>query len=219
VPVSACPEIDAVRADLESRGLRRNELAADPFAQFRDWMQFASEVGLHEPEAMVLSSVGADGMPSSRHVLLRGLDHGFVFFTNYTSHKGRELEARPMAAICFPWNLLARQVRVEGNVERVSAVESDAYFATRPRGSQIGAWASDQSEVLADRAELEAKWAAAEARFDGGEVARPPHWGGFRVVPARIEFWQGRPSRLHDRFRYTVESDEASGWRIDRLSP
>lgn len=217
--MSACPDLDVLRADLQQRGLRRAELADDPFEQFRRWFEFATEVGLHEPEAMIVSSVGDDGMPSSRHVLMRGLDHGFVFFTNYTSHKGRELDARPVAAICFPWNLLARQVRVEGTVERVTPAESDAYFATRPRGSQIGAWASDQSEVLVGRDELEAKWAEAEARFEGADVPRPPHWGGFRVLPRRIEFWQGRPSRLHDRFRFTADDAVAGGWRLDRLSP
>jgi len=217
--MSACPDLDVLRSELQERGLRRAELADDPFEQFRRWFDFATEVGLHEPEAMIVSSVGDDGMPSSRHVLLRGLDHGFVFFTNYTSHKGRELEARPVAAICFPWNLLARQVRVEGTVERVTAAESDDYFTTRPRGSQIGAWASDQSEVLDGRASLEARWAEAEARFDGVDVPRPPHWGGFRVRPQRIEFWQGRPSRLHDRFRYSVDPSVDGGWRIERLSP
>ena len=217
--MSACPDLDVLRTELQERGLRRTELTDDPFEQFRRWFDFAAEVGLHEPEAMIVSSVGDGGMPSSRHVLLRGLDHGFVFFTNYTSHKGRELDARPVAAICFPWNLLARQVRIEGTVERVTAAESDEYFATRPRGSQIGAWASDQSEVLGGRDELEARWAEAEARFAGSDVPRPPHWGGFRVLPRRVEFWQGRPSRLHDRFRYTAEPGDASGWRIDRLSP
>lgn len=217
--MSACPDLDVLRSELQERGLRRAELDDDPFGQFRRWFEYAGEVGLHEPEAMIVSTVGDHDMPSSRHVLLRGLDHGFVFFTNYTSHKGRELEARPVAAICFPWNLLARQVRVEGTVERVSAAESDEYFATRPRGSQIGAWASDQSEVLEGRDQLEARWAEAESRFEGGAVPRPPHWGGFRVLPSRVEFWQGRPSRLHDRFRYTADPTVATGWSIDRLSP
>ncbi|MBU3700957.1 MAG: pyridoxamine 5'-phosphate oxidase [Acidimicrobiia bacterium] len=217
--MSACPDLDVLRSELQERGLRRAELADDPFEQFRRWFDFATEVGLHEPEAMIVSSVGDDGVPSSRHVLLRGLDHGFVFFTNYASHKGRELAARPVAAICFPWNLLARQVRVEGTVERVTPAESDEYFATRPRGSQIGAWASDQSEVLDGRASLEARWAAAETRFAGTDVPRPPHWGGFRVFPRRVEFWQGRPSRLHDRFRYTTDRTVGTEWTIDRLSP
>lgn len=217
--MSACPGPDAVRADLQDRGLRRSDLVDDPFEQFTQWFDLAVEAGLHEPEAMIVSTVGEDGMPSSRHVLLKGVDDGFVFFTNYTSHKGRDLEARPVAAICFPWNLLSRQVRVEGTVERVSAAESDEYFATRPRDSQTGAWASQQSEVIEDRSVLETRWAEATARFDGAIVPRPPHWGGYRVRPLRIEFWQGRPSRLHDRFRYTRDASIDGGWRLERLSP
>ena len=217
--MSACPDLDQLRAELQTRGLRRDDLADDPFEQFARWFDLAVQVGLHEPEAMVVSSVGDDGMPSSRHVLLKGIDRGFVFFTNYTSQKGRELEARPMAAICFPWNLLSRQVRVEGTVERVSAAESDEYFATRPRDSQTGAWASRQSEVIDDRSVLESRWAEAAARYEGVDVPRPPHWGGLRVRPRRVEFWQGKPSRLHDRFRYTADDAASNGWRIDRLSP
>lgn len=217
--MSACPELDVLRAELQSRGLRRTDLAADPLVQFAQWFAFANEVGVHEPDAMVVSTVGPDGMPSSRHVLLKGVDHGFVFFTNYTSQKGRELETHPMAAICFPWNLLSRQVRVEGTVERVTEAESDEYFASRPRDSQTGAWASHQSQAIDDRGVLESRWAEAAARFEGVEVPRPPHWGGFRVVPRRIEFWQGKPSRLHDRFRYTADDAADGGWRVDRLSP
>lgn len=217
--MSACPGPDALREELQTKGLRRAELHADPFAQFAAWFAVAVEAGLHEPEAMVLSTVGDGGVPSSRHVLLRGVDDGFVFFTNYTSHKGRDLDARRVAAICFPWNLLARQVRVEGTVERVDERDSDEYFASRPRGSQIGAWASLQSEVLADRSVLEERWAEVDARYAGREVPRPPHWGGYRVRPERIEFWQGRPSRLHDRFRYTLDPSVDGGWRIERLSP
>jgi len=220
--VSASPDIDELRRSLQERGLRRADLAAEPVEQFRRWFEVARDSGLHEPEAMVVSSVGADGSPSSRYVLLKGLDHGFVFFTNVESRKGRELDARPQAAICFPWHLLSRQVRVVGAVERVSDAESDAYFATRPRGSQIGAWASAQSEVLADRAELEARTAATEARFAGAEVPRPPHWGGYRVVPAEVEVWQGRADRLHDRFRYTRSASTSAHdgpWTISRLAP
>lgn len=199
--------------------MRRDDLAADPFTQFSRWFDVAVEAGLHEPEAMVVSSVGSDGQPSSRHVLLKGIDHGFVFFTNYESRKGRELDAHPVAAIVFPWNLLSRQVRVDGAVERVSEIESDEYFASRPRDSQIGAWASHQSEVIADRGVLESRWTDAAAKYDGVDVPRPPHWGGFRVRPHSIEFWQGKPSRLHDRFVYTRDDASTDGWRIDRLSP
>ena len=217
--MSACPDLDVLRAELQERGLRRTDLLDDPFAQFGRWFDVAVDAGLHEPEAMVVSSVGDDGMPSSRHVLLKGLDHGFVFFTNYTSRKGRELTANPVAAIVFPWNLLSRQVRIEGSVERVSDEESDAYFATRPRDSQTGAWASHQSEMIADRGVLESRWEDAAARFAGREVPRPPHWGGLRVVPRALEFWQGRRSRLHDRFVYVRDGSVASGWRVERLSP
>ena len=223
--MSACPELDELRRALQERGVRRADLADDPFEQFRRWFDQAREAGLHEPEAMVVSSVGAGGLPSSRYVLLKGLDHGFVFFTNFESRKGHELDDRPRAAICFPWHVLSRQVRVAGTVERVSDAESDAYFASRPRGSQIGAWASAQSEVLVDRAELEARTARTEVRYAGIEVPRPPHWGGYRVVPSELEVWQGRPDRLHDRFRY-IRIAAGSGapsappaWALDRLNP
>ena len=219
VEMSASPELDALRAELQAKGLRRADLADDPFAQFEAWFQFAIDVDVHEPHAMIVSSVGPDGMPSSRHVLLKGFDHGFVFFTNYTSQKGRELQAHPMASICFPWNILARQVRVVGTVEKVTETESDEYFRSRPRGSQTGAWASHQSEILADRSILESRWVEAEKRFEGTDVPRPPHWGGFRILPREIEFWQGMPSRLHDRFRYAADSSQPTGWRVERLSP
>jgi len=217
--MSACPDLDALRVRLQANGLKRADLAASPFDQFTNWFNVARDAGVHEPEAMIVSSVGADGQPSSRHVLLRGLDHGFVFFTNYTSQKGRELDAHPKAAICFPWNILSRQVRIVGSVVKVTAAESDDYFATRPRESQIGAWASFQSEVIEERAVLQQRTNQAEERFSDVEVPRPPHWGGYRVLPSEIEFWQGEPSRLHDRFRYRADSLNESGWRIERLSP
>ncbi len=220
--MSATPDLDARRLELQQRGVAESDLVADPFVQFHQWFDLCVAEGMHEPEAMIVSSVDSAGQPSSRHVLLRGVDHGFVFFTNYESQKGVELTEHPQAAICFPWNLLARQVRVVGRVEKVTAEESDAYFATRPRGSQIGAWASRQSEVIADRSVLEGWYAEVEERFAGIEVTRPPHWGGFRVLPAELEFWQGRESRLHDRFRYRRSSDSnpADGaWTIERLSP
>lgn len=218
--MSATPELDALRRSLQERGMRRSDLAADPLEQFRGWFDEAVEAGLHEPEAMIVSSVGPDGLPSSRYVLLKGLDHGFVFFTNFDSRKGHELDTVPKAAICFPWHVLSRQVRVAGPVERVSDAESDEYFASRPRGSQIGAWASAQSEVLADRAELEVRTADTETRFADVEVPRPPHWGGYRIVPLELEVWQGRPNRLHDRFRYARDPNDPGGdWSLDRLSP
>jgi pyridoxamine 5'-phosphate oxidase len=166
---------------------------------------------------MAVSTVSADGRPSSRNVLLRALDHGLVFFTNYESDKARDLAAEPRCAVLFSWFGLQRQVRVEGTAARLDDAASDAYFASRPRGSQIGAWASPQSQVLAGRAELEASVAAAEERFaDVDPVPRPASWGGFRVVPDRVEFWQGRPNRLHDRLRYRrVEG----GWAVERLAP
>ncbi len=208
--------LDEARRAFQEHGLRRRDLAEDPLVQFQRWYDDVLAAGVHEPQTVVVSTVGEDDQPSSRHVLLKGLDHGFVFFTNYESQKGHELAARPRASLCFPWGVLGRQVRVAGPVERVTPEESDAYFATRPRGSQIGALASDQSEVIADREALEARFAATEARYDGVEVPRPAHWGGYRVLPTTIEFWQGQPSRLHDRFRYTADP---AGWRIDRLNP
>ena len=174
---------------------------------------------MHEPVAMVVSTATAAGIVSGRHVLLRGADDGvFVFFTNYQSQKAHEIAENPSVSLCFPWSVLGRQVRVAGLAHQSSAAVSDAYFATRARESQLGAWASPQSSVLADRAELEASYAAAEERFAGLAVPRPPHWGGIAVVPTEIEFWQGRPSRLHDRFRYT-RAAPGGPWRIERLAP
>ncbi|MCC5952758.1 MAG: pyridoxamine 5'-phosphate oxidase [Acidimicrobiia bacterium] len=206
-----------MRRRLQTTGMDRSDVHDDPFEQFRRWMAEASEARLHEPEAVVLATADVHGRPSARHVLLRGLDErGVVFYTNGESQKGRELAANPWAAMCFPWNLLARQVRISGSVEVVAPELSDAYFASRPRGSQLGAWASAQSSVLADRAELDRRLADATARFEGREVPRPPHWGGYRLVADEFEFWQGRPSRLHDRFHYRLDDGI---WRIERLSP
>jgi pyridoxamine 5'-phosphate oxidase len=198
--------------------LTEDDLLPDPIALVRRWFADAQAAGVEQHDAMTLATVAPDGRPSARVVLLRGIDQrGFAFFTNYESRKGRELDANPYAALALLWSPLQRQVRISGRVERMSAEESDAYFATRPRGSQLGAWASRQSRPLPDRAELEARWAALDARYAGLAVPRPPHWGGYRVDPDEIELWQGRANRLHDRFRY-VRTPEA-GWTHERLAP
>jgi pyridoxamine 5'-phosphate oxidase len=197
--------------------LRRADLASDPLDQFRGWFAEAA-VALGVPEAMAVATATADAAPSVRMVLLKDVDErGLVFYSHYTSRKGRELEANPQAALLFHWSPLGRQVRVEGSVERVSAEESDAYFSTRPRGAQLGALASSQSEELGSRAELEARLAQVERDLGGDRVPRPATWGGFRLVPEAWEFWQHRDDRLHDRFRY--ERDPSGGWRIERLFP
>jgi pyridoxamine 5'-phosphate oxidase len=199
------------------RRLDEAEAPADPVALFRAWFAEA-QAAVRQPEGMTLATATPDGRPSARMVLLRGLDaRGFVFFTNYESRKGLELAENPRAALVFFWEPLDRQVRVEGRVERLADDESDAYFASRPRGHRLGAWASPQSRTIAERSELEALMHAAEARFEGAEVPRPPYWGGFRVVPDAVEFWQGQLNRLHDRLRYV--RTEAGSWRRERLAP
>jgi pyridoxamine 5'-phosphate oxidase len=196
--------------------LRRRDLDPDPFRQFRVWYEAARDAGLPLPEAMALATASAEGAPSGRIVLLKGIDSGFVFFTHYESRKGRELDANPRAALVFHWQPLGRQVRVEGTVERLPEPDSAEYFATRPRGAQLGGWASAQSEPIADRAALEERLAEVAATYEGREVPAPPFWGGYRVVPERLEFWQHRDDRLHDRFAY---DREGVGWRITRLAP
>ena len=206
-----------LRKEYMRRGLSESELDPDPIRQFQRWFDDASGAGLIEPNAMTLATATRDGRPSARMVLLKGFDaRGFVFYTNYESRKGGDLEQNPQAALVFFWVELERQVRVEGRVERATVEESDAYFASRPLGSQIGAWASAQSRVIADREPLERRAAELEAEYAGREVPRPPHWGGYRVVPDVIEFWQGRPSRLHDRLRYRWTD---GSWLVERLSP
>lgn len=194
------------------------DLAPEPTDQFQRWYDDWLALGVHNPESVVVSTADERGRPSSRYVLLRGVDRrGFVFYTNYRSRKGRDLAVNPYAALCFGWIELDRQVRVAGPVEPVSVEESDAYWRNRPRGSQVAASISEQSEPIAGRAELVSAWEAAEAAAGPGPVPRPSHWGGYRVIPEEVEFWQGRPNRLHDRFRYT--RGPGGGWTIDRLMP
>jgi len=230
-----------LRREYNLTGLRRSDLEADPIAQFKRW--FAQAAGARasgrvrkfciklyktllaasgaEPmdlTAMSLATMDAEGRPSARVVLLKGVDQrGFIFYTNYESRKGQELALNPQAALVFYWSEQERQVCVAGEVTKLPPAESDAYFKSRPRGSRIAAWASQQSAVVRDRAALEEKWQQWEAQYAGQEVPRPPFWGGYLLSPARIEFWQGRPNRLHDRFRYTRQPDQS--WRIERLSP
>jgi pyridoxamine 5'-phosphate oxidase len=196
--------------------LHGRELDPDPLAQFRAWLAEAEDADLPLPEAMTLATASADGSPSARIVLLKRLDTGFVFHTNYRSRKGRELEGGARAALVFYWQPFGRQVRIEGTVERVTSEESAEYFASRPRGAQLGAWASPQSEPIGSRTELEERLETETARYEGREVPLPPFWGGYRLVPERIEFWQHGDDRLHDRLLYERDGD---GWRLTRLAP
>ena len=206
-----------MRRDYEMRGLSRADVLADPLEQFTRWFDEACGAPVQEPNAMTLATVDAAGQPAARTVLLKGIDRrGLTFYTNLESRKAGELAVNAKAALLFWWPPHARQVRFEGTIEPVADAEADAYFAARPRGSQIGAWASAQSSVIADRAALEAAEQEIVARFAGDPVPRPPFWGGYRLVPERVEFWQGRINRLHDRLRYTRRGE---GWQIDRLAP
>lgn len=209
--------IAALRREYMERGLNEADLDPDPFRQFAFWFQEAIGAGvIAEPNAMVLSTVSPDGQPHGRYVLLKGFDaEGFVFFTNTRSGKGLELEANPRAALTFGWIEQERQVRIEGSAAPTPRAAVEAYFKTRPRGSRLGAWASAQSAVIPNRDVLSSALAGAEARFPG-DVPPPPEWGGYRLAPERIEFWQGRANRLHDRLRYRKEN---SGWIIERLAP
>lgn len=200
-----------------AQGLPDSAVGDEPFSLFDSWFTDAREAGILLPESMALATATPDGRPSSRMVLLKGFDvRGFRFFTNFGSRKVRELDANPRAALTFHWAVLQRQVRIEGTVERLGEEESEAYFATRPRGSRLGAWASRQSEPLDSRETLKARFEEAEARFSGGDVPLPSFWGGYRLSPVRIEFWQGRANRLHDRVVFDATED---GWRVGRLFP
>lgn len=212
-------DLSGIRRDYDWGTLDEADLPLFPLDALAAWIEQAIAHDVPEPGAMVLSTSTLAGMPSSRTVLLRGISGGgLVFFTNRNSRKGRELAENPRCAALLRWDQLHRQVTVTGRAEAVSDDESDAYFVTRPRPSRIGAWASAQSEVLADRAELEARVAEVEARFPTSDVPRPPHWGGYRIIPDMVELWQGRPSRLHDRLRYR-RSDVSGAWVVERLSP
>lgn len=213
------PRATHARKEYEQATLDETTVARDPIRQFAAWYDEAVAAGVPEPEAMTLATATPAGRPSARVVLLRGFDaRGFCFYTNYGSHKGRELTANPHAALTFHWPDLERQIRIEGRVEQTTAAESDEYFRTRPSTSRIGAWSSPQSEVISDRGSLEALFARFRADHpDDSAIPRPPNWGGFRVVPERIEFWQGRPSRLHDRLRFRRDADGA--WILERLAP
>ncbi|HEY8475819.1 MAG TPA: pyridoxamine 5'-phosphate oxidase [Chloroflexota bacterium] len=203
------------RAD--APGLAETEVHPDPLVQFRSWFEAAVAARLPQPDAMALATATREGAPSARMVLLKGYDErGFVFFTNYESRKGREIAENPRAALVLYWPELRRQVRIEGSVEQLSSEASDAYFRTRPRDSQLAAWASRQSQVIESRAVLEQRMRALDEQYRGKPVPRPPYWGGYRLVPVAIEFWQGRPGRLHDRIRYRLDRGR---WIVERLSP
>ena len=219
------PDVAQLRLEYRQAGLRRSDLHLDPLEQFRCWFQQALQAELLEPNAMVLGTT--DGLrPSSRTVLLKAFDQrGFVFFTNYGSRKSREIAAQPHVSLLFPWYGLERQVAVLGPAEPISTAESLAYFVSRPFGSRLGAWVSQQSSVISSRSMLELQWEELKRRFAGKEVPLPAGWGGFRVQPQEMEFWQGRENRLHDRFRYRLansdadEGDGASSWIIERIAP
>ncbi len=206
-----------LRREYTRSGLDEAGMQPDPMVQFEAWFENVVDAGLHEPNAMILATASDDGRPSARTVLLKGYDgRGFVFYTNYEGRKARDLEANPACALLFYWGELERQVRVEGRASRLPSGESDAYFASRPRGSRLGAWASEQSRPVRDRSVLEERIKALEAEYQDREIPRPPFWGGYRVEPETIEFWQGRENRLHDRIAYRREEGV---WRLERLQP
>jgi pyridoxamine 5'-phosphate oxidase len=210
-------KIADLRRNYTQAGLLESEIVANPYAQFKLWFEQAVAAEILEPNAMTIATVTAEGKPSARIVLLKDFDdRGFVFYTNYNSQKGVELQHCPYAALVFLWGDLERQVRIEGKVELVAESEATAYFHSRPASSQLGAWASEQSSIIADRSILEQKLQQLETEYQNTVIPKPPHWGGVRVIPQEIEFWQGRPSRLHDRLRYQLVD---GNWQIDRLAP
>ena len=208
------------RIQYETAGLERSDLHDNPFFQWHTWYGQAAEAGVTEPNAMTVSTIGLDGVPDSRIVLARGVDDtGIVFYTNYASEKSEQLQKNPVASAVFGWLDLHRQVRVRGQVVQVPQQQSDEYFASRPRESQLGAWASPQSQVISDRSVLTERLEQFRKQFEGSDVPRPPSWGGWLIAPTMFEFWQGRPSRLHDRFRYSRPNASATAWTIERLAP
>lgn len=210
--------IAQIRQEYAAQVLLEEDLAPDPIQQFRKWWQQVIDSQVTEPNAMTLATASADGMPTARVVLLKGFDEeGFVFFTNYNSYKGLQLSENPRACLVFHWKELERQVRIIGLVEKVPEGESDAYFKARPLGSRIGAWVSPQSQVIDNRQWLDDTYAQREKELEKEDIQRPPHWGGYKVMPVVVEFWQGRPSRLHDRLQYTLL--EGGAWQIERLAP
>lgn len=216
-PILSAMDLSHLRKEYAAHGIDRQELLENPLAQFKAWFEQAKTAGVVEPNAMVLSTNGLDGVPSSRTVLLKAADErGFSFFTNYSSKKGSEIAANPSAALLFPWFSLERQIHITGLLIKTSEEESVAYFAKRPHGSQLGALASDQSDIVADRKVLEARLEVLKAKYPEGQVPKPPHWGGYRLVPTRFEFWQGRSNRLHDRLQFTLKGGV---WEIVRLAP
>lgn len=207
-----------LRKDYSSQSLLETDVASDPFSQFQKWWTEAINSRIEEPNAMTVATASGDGMPAARILLLKGFDErGFVFFTNYKSYKAMHLEENPKACLVFFWKELERQVRVTGLVRRISEKESDEYFLSRPVGSQIGAWASPQSQVIESREWLQERFLKLTEEFKEKELNRPPHWGGYVVTPVIVEFWQGRPSRLHDRIQYSLKED--GSWKVERLAP
>ncbi|MYM63082.1 pyridoxamine 5'-phosphate oxidase [Pseudomaricurvus sp. HS19] len=210
-------DLEQIRRDYLQGGLRRNDLADCPIQQFEKWLRQAIDAGLPDPTAMTVATVAPDGQPSQRIVLLKHVDTaGFVFFTNYGSHKAKDLEQNPLISLHFPWHPLERQVKICGRAQKVSTAESLKYFASRPKESQLAAWASAQSRPISSRQLLLQQFNAMKEKFSHGQIPLPDFWGGFRVVPSSIEFWQGGSNRLHDRFQYTRAGD---GWQIERLAP